>query len=79
MAGFLGWAAQKQLMQGWAKSFACFAVAHTLVFIFGLSVLTAYTGWPQALALGYIPFLPGEAAKLFLATALWNLASNTRR
>lgn len=67
--------------RGWLRSVAgtvlAFAAAHIFIFGFGLAWLGLFVGWSKVLAVGLVPFLPGEALKIALATTLTRFLSIT--
>jgi biotin transport system substrate-specific component len=48
----------------------CMLVAEVILFGLGIAWLTTLIGFEKAIAAGLVPFLPGEALKLALATVL---------
>lgn len=60
--------------KGWAKyaisSFFAALAGASIIFLSGLSVLSTFVGWQQAIALGLLPFVVFETFKL-LAVALF--------
>jgi biotin transport system substrate-specific component len=40
------------------------------IYVFGLVWLSRYVGWGQVLALGFFPFLIGDAVKLIAAALI---------
>lgn len=65
-----GWLAER----GWDRrvlTAACAMVLGNLtIYFFGATWLATFTGLAKALTLGVLPFLPGDALKIALATAL---------
>lgn len=80
-AAFLsGYLAQK----GWGKnifsSFVAASAGDCLIFASGVSVLALSTGWPSALAVGFLPFIPSELIKLIalscVVPAFWKKSAS---
>lgn len=65
-----GWLAER----GWDRDFKTNALAmlagNVVIYLVGLPWLAVFTGANQAIALGLLPFIPGDLLKLALATAL---------
>lgn len=65
-----GWLAER----GWDRNFKTNALAmlagNVVIYLVGLPWLAVFTGANQAIALGLLPFIPGDLLKLALATAL---------
>lgn len=84
LAGFLlaamlvGRLAQRGFGRGTATALVAFAVGEIAIFACGLAWLAYLFGPEKAVAAGLMPFLPAEALKIALATALlpvaWRLA-----
>ncbi len=76
LAGFLpaAWLAGTLARRGWDRSpLSCaglMLLSSTLIFVFGLAVLSFYVPKGRLLALGFYPFLIGDAAKSLLSAAL---------
>lgn len=60
--------------KGWDRrvgtTFLAMLLGNVVIYAFGLPWLTRFVGSEKALALGLLPFIPGDLAKLFLATML---------
>ncbi|MCW6508300.1 biotin transporter BioY [Lichenifustis flavocetrariae] len=59
--------------RGWLakplSAFTAFLLADAVIFVLGVGWLAALFGWEKAVAVGFTPFLIGEALKLALLTA----------
>lgn len=68
-AALIGWLVER----GWGRSFvallAAMGLGHALIFAFGVTHLSIYTGVEGAIASGLAPFIPGAAVKTFAAAA----------
>jgi biotin transport system substrate-specific component len=66
----VGWLAE----HGWDRSplrtLAAMLIGTAVIFALGLAWLATLIGLPQAIGAGLVPFLPGEAVKIALATAI---------
>jgi biotin transport system substrate-specific component len=66
----VGWLAE----HGWDRSplrtLAAMLIGTAVIFALGLAWLATLIGLPQAIGVGLVPFLPGEAVKIALATAI---------
>jgi biotin transport system substrate-specific component len=68
--------------RGWDRRFlttwAAMAIGSACLFACGLPWLAAFVGWDRVLALGLLPFVPGDVTKQVLAAILlpgaWKLA-----
>jgi biotin transport system substrate-specific component len=54
------------------KSLAAMGIGNLIVYFFGIAWLSRYTGWQNAVVLGMLPFLIGDALKLIVAVRLLN-------
>ena len=62
-----GLLAERGLERRWQTALPAFLAGQALIYLFGVAWLALYTGPEAALALGLLPFLPGDAIKLVLA------------
>jgi biotin transport system substrate-specific component len=75
LAGFLGAAvmvgalAERGWDRHWASALAALLIGTMVIFALGLVWLSGLTGIETAIAVGFLPFLPGEALKIALAAA----------
>ena len=69
MAMVVGWLNQRGWGQSWGRSLAAMIIGEVVLFGVGVPWLGWYTGFHHVLALGFLPFVPGEAFKLSLAAA----------
>jgi biotin transport system substrate-specific component len=60
--------------RGWdsrySTAFLAMLAGNVIIYLFGLPWLAVFVGWERTLALGLLPFIPGDIAKLLVATAL---------
>ena len=60
--------------RGWDRQYgmalAAMLIGNVIIYLFGLPWLTVFVGVERTLALGLLPFIPGDVAKLLVATAL---------
>jgi biotin transport system substrate-specific component len=77
-AMLVGYLVQRGLGRNLATALATFVLAELVIFACGIGWLAGLIGLERAFAAGLLPFLPAEALKLGLATALlpfaWRLA-----
>ncbi len=70
-AAFLvGWLLEKGWHRTWWQVSFAFLLGNAVIYAFGLPWLAWFVGWERVVWLGLLPFLPGDALKLALATAL---------
>ncbi len=78
MALVVGWFNERGWGRRWGRSLAAMAAGELVLFAFALPWLGFYVGFSHVLALGLLPFIPGEAFKLSLAAAAlptaWRIA-----
>ncbi len=55
-----------QALQGW-RLWPALALGNLAIYALGLPWLAVFVGWERVLALGFLPFLPGDLLKLLLA------------
>lgn len=63
-AGFLGWASEKGWDRTWPKTALAVFIAEVIIFVLGVGLLSAYTGFATAFKLGFIIFIPAELLKM---------------
>ena len=72
-----GLMSEKGLDRRFASAIAGFALAHALIFVFGLAWLTRFINFTEALSVGLYPFIPSAIIKFSAATGvmllLWRL------
>ncbi len=77
MAAVVGWLNERGWGRSFAWSLASMVVAEFVLYAIAVPWLGFYVGMDHALALGFIPFITGDALKLFLAgmalPAAWKL------
>ncbi|MDH7500913.1 MAG: biotin transporter BioY, partial [candidate division NC10 bacterium] len=63
----------------WARIGVAFALGSTVIYLLGLAQLSLWLhcSLKQAFLLGVLPFLPGDLAKLALASLLYRRGSRT--
>jgi len=69
-AGIAGWLAERGFTRTLVLALAAFLVADAAVFALGVGWLSQLIGLNKAIVGGLQPFLPAEALKIVLATAL---------
>ncbi len=69
-AALVGWCAEKGMLRNWMEAAGVFIAAHAVIFVGGVSWLSAITGPEAAIAGGFIPFIPGMILKVAFAVAL---------
>ena len=67
-----GWAAERGYDRHFFSGLCAFALAHQIIFVFGVFYLAFYlhTSIYHALQLGYLPFAGFDLLKFFIATAI---------
>ncbi|MCB1379295.1 MAG: biotin transporter BioY [Alphaproteobacteria bacterium] len=76
LAGFLvaavvvGWLADRGHGRGIVSALVVFAIGEVAIFALGTGWLSVLIGPDKAVSAGLLPFIPGEALKLALATAV---------
>ncbi len=73
-AALTGWLAAHGLERSARTSWLPFALGTLVIYACGAGWLALSLGWRQALLLGVLPFLPGDALKAALAAGLLPLA-----
>jgi biotin transport system substrate-specific component len=66
---------ERGLARRWAGRLATLVAADLVVFVFGVTWLAAFTGLGKALALGFVPFVAGDALKIAVAWGILEGAS----
>lgn len=69
-AVFVGWASDRGWLRGLVPTAAVMLAGVALIYVPGVAWLAALIGSGKAIAGGLVPFLPAEAFKLAIATAL---------
>jgi len=70
-AWVVGWLCERGLERSWRTAWLPFLAGEALIYLAGLPWLALFVGGPgQAVALGLLPFLPGDLLKMLLAAAL---------
>ncbi|MBX6320895.1 MAG: biotin transporter BioY [Rhodospirillaceae bacterium] len=81
-AGLVGWLAERGWDRHAALTGAAMVLGNLAIYALGLAWLWQFTG-EKTLALGLVPFLPGDALKIALAMAVlpaaWRLITGFRR
>jgi biotin transporter BioY len=76
LAGFVaaafivGWLAERGWSRDVLRSILAMIAGEVAIYVFGLAWLSRYVGWGQVLALGFFPFLIGDAIKLIAAALI---------
>lgn len=65
-----GWMAERGWDRRFVTAFTAMLLGNLVIYLFGLPWLACFVGADKALALGLLPFVPGDVFKLLLATAL---------
>jgi biotin transport system substrate-specific component len=66
----VGLLAERGWVRRYSTAFAAMLAGNAIIYLFGLPWLAVFVGAERALALGLVPFIPGDVAKLLVATAL---------
>lgn len=74
LAGYL---TEKSFRRNVLTTAATATISLIPVYLFGIAWLSLYTGWDNALTMGLLPFLPGEAYKLFIISGASVASHNT--
>ncbi|MDW8104756.1 MAG: biotin transporter BioY [Armatimonadota bacterium] len=70
-AAFLvGWLAERGWDRRATSAFAAMLVGNMVIYIFGLPWLACFVGMERVMVAGLLPFIPGDLAKIVLATAM---------
>lgn len=69
-AMLVGKASELGLLRRWSSRLLLLLLGNIIIYLFGSAWLARSVGLVRALALGVLPFLAGDAAKLLLAAAL---------
>jgi len=76
LAGFvvaalvIGTLAERGMMRTWPAALGAFLAGDAIIFALGVAWLSTIIGFERALTAGFLMFLPAEALKIALATAL---------
>jgi biotin transport system substrate-specific component len=73
--------------RGWDRkpwtTAASMVIGSAMIYVIGVLWLSKFVGWPAVLSTGVLPFLPGDALKIALATLLlpagWKLIGRSRQ
>jgi biotin transport system substrate-specific component len=81
-AAAMGWLAGRGFDRSVGRALAAMSLGLILLFAPGVAWLATFVGFDKALAVGVMPFLPGEALKLALAAVTlpiaWKFAGSPR-
>ncbi len=69
-AVIVGSLAERGWTRSWLKTAALFAIGSLVIYFCGAVYLSVFVGLRQALAMGVLPFIPGDVVKAALAAAL---------
>ncbi|MEO0073334.1 MAG: biotin transporter BioY [candidate division WOR-3 bacterium] len=69
----VGRAKDMNLLRSWSSRLIILLLANLIIYLFGIGWLARFVGFPKAVALGVLPFLPGDGLKVFLTAALLRL------
>ncbi|WP_207539587.1 biotin transporter BioY [Sabulicella rubraurantiaca] len=78
-AALAGWLAAQGWARGSLRSVATFLAGHAVLFACGIVWLGLLIGFDRAVAVGFLPFLPGTAVKAALGVALLAALRGVRR
>ena len=73
-AAFVGWLADRGWGRPAGRAFVAMLGGSAVIYLFGVGWLAAFVGTEKALALGAVPFLPGDVLKAALAAAALQIA-----
>lgn len=80
MAAVVGWLHERGVGKNLGRSLASMIVAEFVLYAVALPWLAMYVGWSHVLVDGFLPFITGDALKLFLAglllPAAWRLTDD---
>ena len=65
-----GYLAQWGFARNVARSFLAASVGTSIIFLFGITMLSRFVGWHNAFLLGFMPFVFTETVKLFFVSFL---------
>ena len=78
----VGWLAERGLDRHLGTSILAMLAGEVAIYLGGLPWLAHFVGWNNVVALGFVPFIPGDAAKLAAAARLlpaaWSLTGRAR-
>lgn len=77
-AGIMGMLSDRGFVRGFKRAFAAAALGSAITFVFGVAVLAQFVPDGQALALGWIPFIPGDLIKITLVAWIVSRSSAQR-
>jgi biotin transport system substrate-specific component len=63
-----GWVAARR--SHWSETAGAILIATAAVYLFGITWLSGFVGWKDAMAIGMAPFMAGDFLKLVLVTVL---------
>lgn len=69
-AGIMGMLSDRGVVRGFVSAFAVASLGSAITFVFGVAVLSQFVPDGQALALGWIPFIPGDLIKTTLVALI---------
>lgn len=78
-AALAGWLAAQGWTRGWWRTALTLTAGHAVLFMGGVLWLTALLGFERAVAVGFLPFIPGTVVKVALGVALLSLMRGLRR
>ena len=73
----MGYLAERGLGRTATSTIAAMVIGNIVIYLCGASWLASFIGFGQAIAVGVLPFLFGDALKLFVAAGLMPLAWRT--
>lgn len=74
-----GWLAERGWDRRLRSNFLAMLLGNVVIYVFGLAWLGVLVGYDKVLALGLLPFIPGDLLKLAIATGLLPLAWKVAR
>ncbi|MCS7056351.1 MAG: biotin transporter BioY [Thermoflexales bacterium] len=81
-AALTGWLSERGWDRRLPSTLLAMALGNAVIYLFGLPWLARTVGWEQAIALGLLPFIPGDILKALLAAfalpGAWRIVERNR-